>query len=134
MADLDQQELTEFTEGAAAWFKENTPRDVDFMLPLTFMEVGTDQQFNFLRDWQNKVYEAGYLGAHWPKEYGGGGRHRAFQDAATKIMAQERTPSMLNAIRILRKIAENDYGALGDTSTLADPSVVNELIDNRANR
>ena len=32
------------------------------------------------------------------------------------------------------KIAENDYGALGDTSTLADPSVVNELIDNRANR
>jgi acetyl-CoA synthetase len=36
--------------------------------------------------------------------------------------------------RILRKIAENDYGALGDTSTLADPSVVNELIDNRANR
>ena len=36
--------------------------------------------------------------------------------------------------RILRKIAENDYGALGDTSTLADPSVVNELIDNRVNR
>jgi acetyl-CoA synthetase len=36
--------------------------------------------------------------------------------------------------RILRKIAENDYGALGDTSTLADPSVVTELIDNRMNR
>ena len=36
--------------------------------------------------------------------------------------------------RILRKIAENDYGALGDTSTLADPSVVDELIENRANR
>ena len=36
--------------------------------------------------------------------------------------------------RILRKIAENDYGALGDTSTLADPSVVDELIDNRMNR
>ena len=36
--------------------------------------------------------------------------------------------------RILRKIAENEYGALGDTSTLADPGVVNELIDNRQNR
>ncbi|WP_417309606.1 acetate--CoA ligase [Devosia sp.] len=36
--------------------------------------------------------------------------------------------------RILRKIAENDYGALGDTTTLADPSVVNDLIDNRQNR
>ena len=36
--------------------------------------------------------------------------------------------------RILRKIAENDYGALGDTSTLADPGVVQDLIDNRMNR
>ena len=36
--------------------------------------------------------------------------------------------------RILRKIAENDYGALGDTSTLADPSVVDDLIANRMNR
>ncbi|MYG42876.1 MAG: acetate--CoA ligase [Rhodobacteraceae bacterium] len=33
--------------------------------------------------------------------------------------------------RILRKIAENDYGSLGDTSTLAEPSVVDELIENR---
>jgi acetyl-CoA synthetase len=36
--------------------------------------------------------------------------------------------------RILRKIAENDYGNLGDTSTLAEPAVVNDLIDNRMNR
>jgi acetyl-CoA synthetase len=36
--------------------------------------------------------------------------------------------------RILRKIAENDFAALGDTSTLADPSVVDELIENRMNR
>jgi acetyl-CoA synthetase len=34
--------------------------------------------------------------------------------------------------RILRKIAENDVGSLGDTSTLADPSVVDDLIANRA--
>ncbi len=36
--------------------------------------------------------------------------------------------------RILRKIAEDDFGALGDTSTLADPAVVDDLIDNRQNR
>jgi len=35
--------------------------------------------------------------------------------------------------RILRKIAENELGALGDTSTLADPSVVDDLVKNRAN-
>ncbi|WP_078522619.1 MULTISPECIES: acetate--CoA ligase [unclassified Thioclava] len=36
--------------------------------------------------------------------------------------------------RILRKIAENDFGSLGDTSTLADPSVVDDLIENRGNK
>ncbi len=36
--------------------------------------------------------------------------------------------------RILRKVAENDFGNLGDTSTLADPAVVDHLIENRMNR
>ncbi|PCH45581.1 MAG: acetate--CoA ligase [Hyphomicrobiales bacterium] len=36
--------------------------------------------------------------------------------------------------RILRKIAEDDFGSLGDTSTLADPSVVDDLIENRQNK
>jgi acetyl-CoA synthetase len=36
--------------------------------------------------------------------------------------------------RILRKIAEDDFSNLGDTSTLADPAVVDDLIENRQNR
>jgi len=36
--------------------------------------------------------------------------------------------------RILRKIAENDFSNLGDTSTLADPAVVDDLVRNRANK
>ena len=36
--------------------------------------------------------------------------------------------------RILRKVAADDFGDLGDTSTLADPGVVSDLIDNRQNR
>ena len=36
--------------------------------------------------------------------------------------------------RILRKIAENDHSSLGDTSTLAEPAVVDDLIENRMNR
>jgi acetyl-CoA synthetase len=35
--------------------------------------------------------------------------------------------------RILRKIAANEHDQLGDTSTLADPSVVQSLVDNRKN-
>jgi acetyl-CoA synthetase len=36
--------------------------------------------------------------------------------------------------QILPKIAENEHGSLGDTSTLADPAVVNDLVGNRQNR
>lgn len=93
-----QTELDEFAKDADAWFAEHTPPPPDFMLPLTFMEVGTDEQFEFLRDWQRKVYEAGYLGAAWPKEYGGGGLTQAHQDRATAAMKKHDGPIMLNAI------------------------------------
>ena len=36
--------------------------------------------------------------------------------------------------RILRKIAEDDFSNLGDTSTLADPAVVDDLVENRQNK
>jgi acetyl-CoA synthetase len=36
--------------------------------------------------------------------------------------------------RILRKIAEDEFSSLGDTSTLAEPAVVDDLIENRQNR
>ncbi|MDB5562637.1 MAG: acs, partial [Hyphomicrobiales bacterium] len=39
-----------------------------------------------------------------------------------------------NMRRILRKVAENDNVALGDTSTQADPGVVDDLIANRQNK
>jgi acetyl-CoA synthetase len=35
--------------------------------------------------------------------------------------------------RILRKIAANEHDQLGDTTTLADPTVVQSLVDNRKN-
>ncbi len=93
-----EQELEEFAHEVDAWFAENKPADPGFILPETFMEVGTDQQFEFLRDWQNKVYEAGYVGMAWPKEYGGGGQPQALQDLATQAMAKNRTPFLPNTI------------------------------------
>ncbi|MCP4307736.1 MAG: acetyl-coenzyme A synthetase, partial [bacterium] len=36
--------------------------------------------------------------------------------------------------RILRKVAADDFDNLGDTSTLADPGVVDDLVENRKNR
>ncbi|MBI1341066.1 acyl-CoA dehydrogenase [bacterium] len=94
----DPKDLAAFAEDADAWFRENVEPDPGFMLPLTFMEVGTDQQFDFLQNWQRRVYEAGYLGASWPKAYGGGGLHPDFQAAATRAMRRANGPIMLNAI------------------------------------
>lgn len=95
---VDTQELREFSEEADGWFRENVVADPGFSLPISFMEVGTDQQFNYLRDWQNKVWEAGYLGAAWPKAYGGRGLDQAFQTEATKAMRRHGAPIMINAI------------------------------------
>ncbi|MEM6534428.1 MAG: acyl-CoA dehydrogenase family protein [Pseudomonadota bacterium] len=98
MDGVNETELREFAADADAWFKENVDQDVGFMLPLTFMEVGTDQQFDYLQNWQRRVYEAGYLGANWPSEYGGGGLPEPFQKAATAAMRRHHGPIMLNAI------------------------------------
>lgn len=98
MSNVTEQELQDFRSQAAAWFSENDPGDPGFLLPETFMEVGTDQQFEFLRDWQRKVYEAGYLGIAWPAEFGGGGQPQVFQDIATQEMAKARVPFMTNTI------------------------------------
>jgi alkylation response protein AidB-like acyl-CoA dehydrogenase len=91
-------ELAEFEAQCDAWMAANVVADPGFMLPLTFMEVSTDAQFDFLRDWQRKVYEAGYIGMSWPAEYGGGGLHPDYQRTATRVMRRHDAPIMINAI------------------------------------
>lgn len=98
MSTPSAEELSRFEKQCDAWFAENTVRDPGFMLPLTFMEVSTDQQFDFLRNWQRKVYEAGYFGMSWPTEYGGYGMHPEYQRIATRVMKSHDAPIMLNAI------------------------------------
>ena len=91
-------ELETFRQEVADWLQANRPPTPDFLLPESFMEVGTDAQFHYLRDWQRKVYQAGYLGMTWPKAYGGGGRPQAFQDIATAEMARLKVPFFPNTI------------------------------------
>lgn len=93
-----EQDLEDFQAEISSWLKANNPKDPGFLLPETFMEVGTDQQFEFLRAWQRKVYDAGYLGMSWPKEYGGGGRPQIYQDIVNREMAKQRVPFVPNTI------------------------------------
>ncbi|MGN6466803.1 MAG: acetate--CoA ligase [Rhizobiaceae bacterium] len=70
------------------------------------------------------------LVAHVRKEIGA----IATPDKIQFAPALPKTRSAKIMRRILRKIAEDDFGSLGDTSTLADPTVVDDLIENRQNK
>ena len=93
-----EQELQEFRADVSAWMKSNKPADPGFLLPQTFMEVGDEQQLEFLREWQHKVWSAGYLGMAWPKQYGGGGVERVFQSIVDQEMRRHDVPICFNVI------------------------------------
>ena len=98
MSDISKQELDEFRAQVSAWMKDNKPADPGFLLPQTFMEVGSEQQLEFLREWQHKIWAAGYLGMAWPKQYGGGGVSPMFQRIADQEMHRQAVPIAFNVI------------------------------------
>lgn len=91
-------DLEEFKKEVRDWVTNNKPAPPSFLMPQSFMEVGTDEQFEYLREWQEKVYKAGYLGMAWPKEYGGGGMPQAYQDVVNKELIVQKTPFMVNTL------------------------------------
>ena len=81
----EPEELAAFRREVRAWIADNAPGDPGFKLPQTFLEVESDRQFQFLRDWQRKVYESGYVGFDVPEEYGG----RGVTPERGRVVAQE---------------------------------------------
>ncbi|HQC95289.1 MAG TPA: acyl-CoA dehydrogenase family protein [Aquabacterium sp.] len=98
MSTTHPTDLDAFRQQVAAWLQANAPARPDFLLPESFMEVGTDQQLQYLRAWQKQVYEAGYLGMAWPESYGGGGRPQVYQDIVNAEMARLKVPFVPNTI------------------------------------
>ncbi|MBN7795050.1 acyl-CoA dehydrogenase family protein [Parahaliea mediterranea] len=92
------QELKEFRGQVSAWLSDNKPADPGFLLPQSFMEVGTEQQLDFLREWQYQVWNAGYLGLAWPREYGGGGVEPVYQNIVDQEMRRHGVPICFNVI------------------------------------
>ncbi len=97
--ELEQQnELAELRAEVTDWIKHNKPADPGFLLPQTFMEVGSEQVLDFLREWQHKVWSAGYLGMAWPEKYGGRGLSAAHQNIVDAQMKLARVPICFNVI------------------------------------
>ena len=80
------------------WIRSNHPGDPGWKLPQSALEVAEDRQFDWLRDWQRRLYDAGWVGAEWPSEFGGGGRPRGTQRVIDQELARGRAPFLLNLV------------------------------------
>jgi alkylation response protein AidB-like acyl-CoA dehydrogenase len=94
----ESRETAEFRAEVRAWIESHKPADPGFKLPQTFLEVESDRQFDFLREWQRKVFDAGYLGLDWPIEYGGGGDVLKRQRIVSQEISRARAPFFVNTI------------------------------------
>ncbi|QGA53647.1 acyl-CoA dehydrogenase [Sulfolobus sp. E5-1-F] len=63
----NEDELEEYRNKVREWIRNNVPEEVRTKGDMAPPDV--------LREWQRKIYEAGYLGVSWPKEYGGWGEN-----------------------------------------------------------
>src|SRR6266852_4802513 len=83
-----------FRDELRAWLKANVPPDWEKHRTEDEMLA----RFEFLRDWQKKVYDAGWAGVAWPKEYGGRGATLMEQVIFTEEMARAAAPPLANVL------------------------------------
>ncbi len=91
----DSREETEFRLKARKWLEQNRPAgmaDRGFALPIDQQSIRT------VRDWQRRLYDAGYLGIAWPAEYGGQGKTIIESAIFNEEMARVRAPAPLNEL------------------------------------
>ena len=67
--NLTPQELG-FRDEVRAWFAANVPKD---WVKRRNAEESMEGRFAYLRSWQQRLFDAGWAGISWPKEYGGRG-------------------------------------------------------------
>lgn len=95
---VESEELAAFRTKVREWISANKPKPPPFKLPQSFLEVESDEQFLWLRDWQRKVYDAGYLGYDTPAEYGGRGVDRERHRVVMQELGRARAPFFVNFI------------------------------------
>lgn len=85
---------TKFRDELRAWLQSNVPNDWETHRLRDNME----DRFQFLRAWQKRVYDAGWAGVAWPKEYGGRGASLMEQVIFTQEMAAAGAPPLANIL------------------------------------
>jgi len=86
-----------FRERVRSWLKTNIPRD---WKALGSSEVPRPEAYEFLRKWQRTLYDNGFIGLTWPKEYGGGGLTFLEEMILHEEMALAKAPPVLNVLGV----------------------------------
>ncbi len=94
--NLTPQELR-FRDEVRAWFAENVPKD---WVKRRDEEESMLGRFEYLRGWQRKLYDAGWAGISWPKDFGGRGAAVMEQVIFIEEMARAEAPPMANVIAL----------------------------------
>jgi alkylation response protein AidB-like acyl-CoA dehydrogenase len=82
------------------WLRANLPPAPPFALPQNALTVTSDEQMRWLRDWQARLYDAGFVGAEWPAQYGGRGLARGAQRAIDQELARAGAPFLVNNVAL----------------------------------
>ncbi|MCE7893982.1 MAG: acyl-CoA dehydrogenase family protein [Myxococcales bacterium] len=96
----DSEELGRFRAEVQGWIARNRPAVPGFKLPQTFLEVENADQLAYHRDWQAKVYDAGYLGFDVPEEYGGRGIQPERKSIVEQELSRARAPFFVNFLAL----------------------------------
>ena len=81
-----------FRDELRSWLSENHPGDEP---------TGDEAAFQFRREWQRKLHDAGWAGVSWPKEYGGRGATQIEQAIFGEEMARAKAPSPANVLGLV---------------------------------
>ena len=96
-ARQDSPEQAEFRQYCRQWLASNKPGEPSVRLPLSPLEIMTEEQLSYLQGWQKSAYDAGLVGCDYPVAVGGGGRTDC-QRIANDEMIGARTPFRPNVI------------------------------------
>jgi alkylation response protein AidB-like acyl-CoA dehydrogenase len=91
------QDQQAFRERVRDWLEANIPRE---WKSLGSTEVPRPEAFAFLRRWQAKLHEGGFIGVTWPREYGGQGLTFMEEMILHQEMALQKAPPMLNVLGV----------------------------------
>jgi alkylation response protein AidB-like acyl-CoA dehydrogenase len=92
-------EQLSFRDEVRSWLKKNLPKDWSTKVQAA-SDVPREEAYDFLRQWQRKMYEAGFVGLTWPKESGGRGLTFMEEMILQEEMALAKAPPVLNILAV----------------------------------